>query len=60
MNTVLKSILTIAAILAVLGFTVFNYLNGKISLTYFMVYVAILVLPMVNIVNLLIQELKKK
>ena len=60
MDTVKKSILTILVMLAVMGYTVVNYINGKIDLVMFVVCMAIMGIPMLNMINLLIQEIKKK
>ena len=54
-----KTLGTIVLMLAVIGYTVYNYLHGKIDSAMFLVSVAILALPLINIINLLIQEMKK-
>jgi len=55
-----KSILTIVAMLAVMGYTVWNYATGKTTMTMFLVFMIILGIPLVNMINILIQEWKKK
>ena len=60
MYTVKKSIFTILVMLAVMAYTVWNYVNGKTDLVMFLVCMAILGIPLVNMINLLIQEFKKK
>lgn len=60
MNKITKMILTLLAILAVLAYTFYNYATGERDLTFLIVCVAILGFPFVNILNLLIQEIKNK
>ena len=60
MDTVKKSIFTILVMLAVMAYTVWNYVNGKTDLVMFLVCMAIMGIPLVNMINLLIQEWKKK
>ena len=60
MNKITKMLLTLLAILAVLGYTFYNYSTGERDLTFLIVCTAILGFPFVNILNLLIQELKNK
>ena len=60
MDNVKKGILTILGMLAVMAYTVWNYIQGKADLIMFLVCMAILGIPMMNIINLLIQEMKKK
>jgi len=55
-----KSILTIVAMLAVMGYTVWNYATRKTTMTMFIVFMIILGIPLVNMINILIQEWKKK
>ena len=60
MKAFAKPLGLIVLMLAVIGYTVYNYLNGKIDSAMFLVSIAILGLPLINMVNLLIQEWKKK
>ena len=60
MNQITKILLTLAAIAAVLGYTVYNYVAGQRDLTFLMIVTVILGIPFVNLLNILIQELKKK
>ena len=60
MKSFAKPIGIILVMLAVIGYTVFNFVNGKIDTPMFLVSMAILCLPLINMVNLLIQEWKKK
>lgn len=60
MNKIAKMLLTLLGILAVLGYTFYNYATGERDLTFLIVCTAILGIPFVNILNLLIQELKNK
>ena len=60
MNNIQKAALTILVMVAVLVYTVLNYVNGKIDLTYFLVFVVVLGIPLCNMVNILIKELKSK
>ena len=60
MKSFAKPLGTIALMLVVIGYTIFNYVHGKIELPMFIVSMAILCLPLINMVNLLIQEWKKK
>ena len=60
MDNVKKGILAILVMLAVMAYTVWNYIQGKTDLIMFLVCMAILGIPMMNMINLLIQEMKKK
>ena len=60
METKMKAILTIVTMLMVMGYTVWNYVSGKTDLVMFLVCMAIMGIPMVNMINILIEEWKKK
>ena len=60
MNKTVKALLTILAMLAVMAYTVWNYSNEKIDFAMFLVSMIILGIPMVNMINLMIQEWKNK
>ena len=60
MKSTTKALLSILLILAVIGYTVMNYLSGKTETTAFLVFMAILCLPLVNMINILIQQLREK
>ena len=60
MNNITKALLTILAMAAVMVYSVLNYVNGRIDRMYLIVIFLILGIPMVNMINLVIQELKKK
>ena len=60
MNNTAKALLTILAMAAVLVYTIVNYINGKTELIFLAVAMAVLGLPMVSMINLLVQEWKKK
>ena len=60
MDMIKKSILTILLLLAVMGYTVWNYVSGRTDTVMFLVCMAIMGIPLVNMVNILIQEWKKK
>jgi len=55
-----KAVAMILFMLAVLGYTVYNYLTGKIDMTMFVVFVVIMGIPLFNMVNILIQQWKNK
>ena len=59
MNSVPKMILTIVLILACLGYTVYNYLQGRAEPAMLVVAFAILGFPLINIVRGLIDALRK-
>ena len=60
MNKLVKILLTLLLMAAVLAYTVYNYAIGRTNQGAFLVYVAILLIPSVNLVNILIQELKNR
>jgi len=60
MNNITKTILTILAMVAVIGYTIFNYVSGRIDTMYFFVFMAILCIPLLNMINILIREWKNK
>ena len=59
MDNKTKSILTILAMLAVMGYTVWNYVSGRTTLTMFLMFMVILGIPMVNMINILIRDREK-
>lgn len=60
MNDLTKTFLTILAMVAVICCTIFNFISGKIDTMYFVVLMAILCIPLVNMVNILIRDWKNK
>ena len=60
MHSVTKILATLVLMAAVLAYTVYNFITGKTDLTMFLVFAAIIGIPFVNLINLLIQELRKK
>ena len=58
MNNKVKMLLTVALMLACLGYTFYNYAVGKTELPMLIAACAVLGLPMINIVSSLIEELK--
>ena len=60
MNSPVKALLSILLILAVIGYTVINFLTGKTEFVPFLVFMVILCLPLFNMINILIQQLRKK
>ena len=59
MNTIIQRILTIALIMAVLGYVIFNYMNGNSELGFFLVATAMLSYFLISMVAELISELRK-
>ena len=60
MSNIAKAIMTIAITLAVMAYSVWNYVNGKTDLVMFVVCMAIMGMPMLNMIRLLIEEGRKK
>lgn len=60
MNPIIKIIGIIVLILAVMAYTVFNYITGKTDSKLFLVSVALLGYVLIGMVNQLIQHLKSK
>ena len=60
MKPVLKLSLVLLLMLAVIVYTVYNYLAGNSEFGYFFIAIAVMGLPFVSMLNQLIQELKKK
>ena len=60
MDNLKKALLTLLVMAAVIGYTIFNYVTGKISMMYFLVFMVILGIPFLNMINILIQELKNR
>ena len=52
----MKYAFPIGLMIVVIVYTVLNYVSGKIPTTNFLVYMAILVLPLVNILRLLYRQ----
>ena len=55
-----KYALTLLATLAVMAYTIWNYVTGKTDQLLFLVSMVALCVPLLNMANLLIQEWKKK
>ena len=60
MNPIIKIIGVIILILAVLVYTVINYLSGKLDLSFFLVAMALLAYALTGMINQLVQYLKKR
>lgn len=60
MNPIIKIVGVIILILAVLVYTVVNYLSGKLDLGVFIVSLALLAYVLTGMVNQLVQYLKNK
>ena len=60
MNSITKILSTLLLMAAVMGYTIYNYITGKIDTTYLLVFVVILGIPFVNIINILIRDWKNK
>ena len=60
MNKLTKILLALLLMAAVIAYTVYNYVNGRTEQFAFFVYIVILGIPFVNMVNILIQELKNR
>ena len=60
MNKITKILLALLLMTAVLAYTVYNFMIGQTNQFSFFVYVAIMGIPYVNMVNILIQELKNR
>ena len=60
MKPIVKIIGTILLILAVIGYTIFNYTAGKTDLKFFLVAMALLAYVLAGMINQLVQFLKKR
>ena len=60
MNKLTKIILSLLQMAAVIAYTVYNFTAGKTDQFDFLVYLVILGIPFVNMINILIQELKNR
>lgn len=60
MNKIAQAVLIILLLLCVLGYTVFNYAQGKIDNTFFLVSAVVLIWPLINILRNLIDELRSR
>ena len=60
MGKITKILLALVLMTAVLAYTVYNFAIGQTNQFSFLVYVAIMAVPYVNLVNILIQELKDR
>ena len=60
MGKITKILLALVLLTAVLAYTVYNFAIGRTNQFSFFVYVAIMAVPYVNLVNILIQELKDR
>ena len=58
MENKLKAVLTIVTMLMVMGYTVWNYVSGKTDFVMFLVCMVIMGIPLVNMINILIEERK--
>ena len=60
MKTVGKVVLLVIMMVMVMGYTTYNYLNGQIDMTMFLVSMLIVGIPLFNMVNILIRQWKRK
>ena len=60
MKPIVKIIGTILLILAVIGYTIFNYTVGKTDLKFFLVAMALLAYVLAGMINQLVQFLKNQ
>ena len=60
MNKIVQRILTIALIMAVLGYVIFNYMNGNSELGFFLVATAMLSYFLISMVAELIGEIRDR
>ena len=58
MKPIVKIICVILLILAVTVYTISNYLNGKVDLSFFLVAIALLAYILIGMINQLVQYLK--
>lgn len=58
MKPIVKIIGVILLILAVTVYTISNYLNGKVDLSFFLVAIALLAYILIGMINQLVQYLK--
>ena len=59
MKNLAKPILVILLSLAVMGYTVYNYTIGQTSLINLFIFMAILAFPVINMIGILVDELRK-
>ena len=60
MKPIVMIIGTILLILAVIGYTIFNYTTGKTDLKFFLVAMALLAYVLAGMINQLVQFLKNQ
>ncbi len=60
MNDAKKNIFVVVLILAVMAYTIYNYVAGKTDTTMFVVCMAIMGFPLLNIINITIQQWRNK
>ncbi len=54
-----KALFSLVIMALVLAYTAYNYVSGKVDLLTLLIAAAVLGIPFVNMVNFLIQDLKK-
>lgn len=60
MSKIPKILLALVLMTAVLAYTVYHFILGRTDQFAFLVYVVILGIPYVNMINILIQELRNR
>ena len=60
MNPVVKKILLLLLMLAVMAYTVYNYISGRSEFGYFIIAIGMMAFFFINILNQMIQEMKHK
>lgn len=60
MKPIVKKLLTVALMIAVLGYTIFNYIGGKISIPALCIACFIIGYPMINIITSIIGDLRER
>lgn len=60
MKPIYKKLLLVALIMAVLGYTIFNYINGKINTMDFMVAGLIMGYPLIQFISSIVSDLRER
>lgn len=60
MDSVVKTVVMLIFMAAIIGYTVFNYMTGKLSGENFFLYMLVMLIPLIGMANSMIQKWKNR
>ena len=60
MKPLYQKLLMVALMMAVLGYTIFNYINGKLETISFMIFALVLGYPLIHFISSIVEDLRER